>query len=116
MLLYQNFVSMRSSFIAFVVSCLAFLVYSIPFISSDQGNEEDFLNDSLYFAPIGQTTDDEFVSDVMTAESGKESLLESGPIMWQDYSNSELDVSLQPSETYTTDIIAIAPSKSFFPI
>lgn len=102
---------MRGSSIAFVVSCLVSTIHSFPFVLSDEGNDEDSLNSFLYSTPIDETMNDELASNSPTAGSGIELPLESYPTVLQDWSDPELDVSLQPSDTHTSDIIASSPGK-----
>lgn len=90
------------------------MINSTPFILSDQSNEEDPFHGSLSFTPIDQLTDDESALNSFAVGSIIESPFEGDPTMWQDYSDPELDVSLQPSDTYATDIVATSPSKISF--
>ena len=96
----------------FVVSCLASIIYSTPFTVLDQGNEADPFDNSLYFTSTDQTLGDESVSNSIAVGSATESLLEGDMTMWQDSPDPEFEMSLQPLDTYATDIVATSPSKS----
>lgn len=102
---------MRISSIAFALNFLTVVIYSSPFISPDQGNgeEEDFLSNSLYFAPGDETTPDESTSNLVTAGSSTESSLDFYPTMLQDWTDPELDASLQASGPLISDEIALSP-------
>ena len=87
------------------------MAHSSPLILSDEGNAEDPLNNSLYFTPTDQTADDESVLDSIATGSFIELPLESDPTIWQDDSSLELDISLQSSDVYATEIAAITSGK-----
>lgn len=111
--LWIYFFSMKGSSIVLVASCLIHTIFSSPFSLLDGGNAGDPLDDFLYSTPIGDITDDELASDSFNAGSVIEASLERYPTVWQDWSSPDLDVSLQPSDTYESDRFATSPGNPF---
>ena len=105
---------MRGSSIAFVASCLIPTVFSFPSILLGGGNDGDPLDEFFFSNPIGDIAGDELVSNSLNAGSVIEAPVENYPPTWQDWSSPNLDVSLQPSDTYQSDRLATSPGNSLF--